>query len=75
MMTLREIYEAEPQLKELEREVLANRAQRRSHRERLWYQRFKPQLSKLVGFGANNPRLTSCEAYDAVCDHLISLLG
>jgi len=73
-MTLQEIYEIERALKELEQEVRESKGKRRSLRDRLWYQRFKPQLSKLVGFGAKDPRLASCEAYDAVCDHLIDLL-
>jgi hypothetical protein len=73
-MTLKEIYEIEPALNELEREVRDSRGKRRSHRTGLWYQRFKPQLCKLVGFCAQDPRLATCEAYDAVYDHLISLL-
>jgi len=74
MMTLQEIYKIEPALEVLERQVKESRGNRRSHREWLWYQRFKPQLSKLVGFGASNPKLASCEAYDAVYGHLISLM-
>jgi hypothetical protein len=39
-----------------------------------WYHDFKPRLMRLVGWGAEQPELRSCEAYDTAYDFLFDLL-
>lgn len=39
------------------------------------YSRLKGRLSELVGFGARNPRLRSCVAYDLAIDKMVEALG
>lgn len=38
------------------------------------YSRLKGRLSALVGFGARNPRLRSCVAYDVAIDRLVEAI-
>jgi hypothetical protein len=40
----------------------------------LWLFYFKPEVCKLVGYGAKDKRLQTCEAYDAAYHYLYNLL-
>jgi len=42
--------------------------------ERRWYLEVKPEMIKLVGFGATVPALRSCEAYDFCYQYLFNIL-
>jgi hypothetical protein len=71
-----ELSEQEPRLAALERDIQAVKDTggawfcANDH----WYLRFKPQLMKLVGWGAEQPELRTCEAYDVAYDTLLALL-
>jgi hypothetical protein len=46
----------------------------RTELQRNWYRSIKPQMCKLVGFGATVPELRSCEAYDYCYQYLFNIL-
>jgi hypothetical protein len=67
----------EPRLQQLEQDIV----QFRATRKRLgvcvqndWYRQYKPRMYHLVGFGAENPELSSCECWDTAYFHLYDLL-
>lgn len=73
-MTFDEMVEIEPMLGNLKVE-----AEMFSHisvkdKERLWYRDLKKRMSKMVGFSAGNPKLSSTECYEVAYRTLIEAL-
>jgi hypothetical protein len=72
-----ELAEKEPRLNYLEDEIIRFRATKKklgSYVLEDWYTRFKPQMCRLVGSEANNPKLSSEHAYSVAYHYLCDLL-
>jgi len=75
-MTFEELIIIEPRLGRL-RDDFINRIQgipKRWTRSGIWYKEFKPRMFGLVGVGAENPELKSCEVYDLVYEIFIDAI-
>jgi|GEM_PF-5857515 hypothetical protein len=55
--------------------VWQSRRWSRTELQRCWYLELKPEMLRLVGFGAAVPALRSFEAYDYYYQHLYSVLN
>lgn len=72
-MNIEMIYQVEPSLEKIIKMC-------RENREKPWYERLdiyskvKEDTYKLCGWGARDPRLKNCEAYDCFIDEVIDAL-
>lgn len=76
-MTFEEILQKEPRLIPIKDEAIRIGKTKldRYQKDKLWYHGLKHQMMKYVGFGADNPELTSTDSYDTVYMSLIKLMG
>jgi hypothetical protein len=76
-LTFKFLTALEPRLRELaddcRRYWLSHEADDRET-ERVWYLRFKPAMSRLVGFGCDTPELMTSQAYDTAYQALFNIL-
>ena len=76
-LTFSDMVKLEPRLAVLKEKCFVIwQAMRFSRREleRNWYLSIKPEMIKLVGFGAASPALRSCGAYDYAYQYLFNIL-
>ena len=76
-MDLREIFDAEPMLWDLQGDIIEHKASSDLADPYLiydWYHEFKPRMRYLVGMSARNADLSHNQIYDVVYRHLCDLL-
>ena len=77
MITLGELFQIEPRLRNLAWEILDIEDDGMDpyfDPDQYWHYGFKKTLLRLVGFSAMNPKLRTTEAYDAAYHALYNLL-
>jgi hypothetical protein len=77
-LTFNDMIKLEPRLARLKEKafiVWQSRRWSRTELRRCWYLELKPEMLRLVGFGAAVPALRSYEAYDYCYQHLYSFLN
>ena len=74
-MNITEILTVEPKISDLiDFSKIMTKGMKLHEKERYWYMTLKPMMSKLVGFGASKPELSTTEVYDTVYGYFIKLL-
>ena len=74
-MTLTKILNLEPKLIDLIKEGSTILKEKDWYkRNEFWYKKLKPEMLKLVGFMARNPKLNSTDAYDIIYRFFIDFL-
>ena len=77
ILNFNDMTKLEPRLAALKEKafiVWQSRRWSRTELQRCWYLELKPEMIRLVGFGAAGPALRNCAAYDYCYQHLYSVL-
>ena len=72
--SLEMLYQVEPELKTIAENALKAKRKRFNNRLKV-YSEIKRSTTKLVGWGARDPRLRSSDAYDCFYDYILDELN